>query len=90
MSQSLQIDIFRRIVDSEQANLSKAAARSLVALAFSDDDRERMNELAEKARDGSLTEAENAELDDFIHVGNMLAILKSKARRALKMVAVRR
>lgn len=87
MSATLQIDIFRRILEPVRAKLTPAAARSLLALDFSDEDRDRMNVLAEKARAGCLTKNEDAELDDFIHVGNMLAIIQSKARRALKKTA---
>jgi hypothetical protein len=43
-----------------------------------------MNELAAKARHGKLTRAEDEELETYIHVGNRLSILKSKARRYLK------
>jgi hypothetical protein len=40
--------------------------------------------LAERARKGSLTAEEVAELDSYLHVGSLLSILQSKARRLLK------
>lgn len=43
-----------------------------------------MNELAAKNRAGRLSAAEDEELESYIHVGHMLGILKSKARKALK------
>jgi hypothetical protein len=53
-----------------------------------------MNELSEAARLGKLTSAEQAELDSYLHVSNLLAIMRSisnllaimrsKGRRALQ------
>jgi hypothetical protein len=43
-----------------------------------------MNELSEAARGGKLTAEEQAELDSYIHVSNLLAIMQSKGRRALQ------
>ena len=44
----------------------------------------RMNELSELARQGKLTSQEQAELDSYLHVGNLLAVIQSKGRRALQ------
>jgi hypothetical protein len=46
-----------------------------------------MNELSEVARQGKLTREEQAELDSYLHVGNLLAVMQSKARRALQRPA---
>jgi len=45
---------------------------------------EQVDALSQKARAGSLTPAESAELDEFIRVADLLAILQSRARQALK------
>ena len=42
-----------------------------------------MNRLAEKARKGTLTQEEDDELERFIRVGDLLAIMQSKARQLL-------
>jgi hypothetical protein len=84
MSAEIQLKILRRIFDSHRAKLSSAAARSLMELDFSDDDRSRMNHLAALARSGELTKAEDAELEDFLYVGNLLALIHAKARRSMK------
>jgi hypothetical protein len=39
-----------------------------------------MNELSEHARQGTLDAAETAELDSYVHVSNLLAMMQSKAR----------
>jgi len=46
--------------------------------------------LAERNREGTLTDAEREELDDFVKVGDLLAILQSKARKLLKRTPSRR
>jgi hypothetical protein len=42
-----------------------------------------MNALSAKARAGTLTDDENEELDNYLRVGDLLAILQSKARRSI-------
>ncbi len=43
-----------------------------------------MNELSELARLGALATTDAAELDSYIHVSNLLAVMQSKARRSLR------
>jgi hypothetical protein len=43
-----------------------------------------MNFLAEQARRGLLSQEEATELDRYLHVGNLLMIMQSKARAQLK------
>jgi hypothetical protein len=44
----------------------------------------RMNLLAERARDGDLSADEQAELDSYLHVGNLLTIMQSNSRVYLR------
>lgn len=78
-----EADIFSRLFEPHVPNLSPDAAQSILALDFKESDRNRMNVLSEKAREGSLDPIENGELDKYILVGDLLAIMQSKARRAL-------
>jgi hypothetical protein len=73
--------LWERLVEPQESEMSSEAAHYLLALRFPRADVERMNELAAKARRGALTRAEDRELETYIHVGNRLSILKSKARR---------
>ena len=75
--------IWNRSLDPDAADLSREAAESLLRIHLRDDDRQRVNELAEKARQGTLTSAEEAELENYRHVGRLLELLKSKARQSL-------
>jgi hypothetical protein len=76
--------IFSRVVSPDNANLSRDAANALLQITFPSADVERMNILAEKAREGGLSDEEAAELENYRHVGRLLEVLKSKARLSLK------
>ncbi len=76
--------ILDRIVQPDQPTLSPEAARGILALDFSQADKERMHELSAKARAGTLTPDEQAAVNNYERVGHFLNILQSKARRSLK------
>jgi len=78
--------ILRRVVDSDQPVLSADAARALLRFRFSATDKRQMNRLAAKNRQGKLRSDEEVELSNYIHVGQTLGILKSKARRSLNAI----
>ncbi|HEV2969437.1 MAG TPA: hypothetical protein VGY55_05545 [Pirellulales bacterium] len=76
--------IFERIVLPGEPRLSEQAAKSILAISFGADDRDRLKVLAEKARHGTLTPEEQLSIDNYERVGHYLAILQSKARLALQ------
>jgi len=76
--------IWSRLLRPGSKSLSLEAARSLLRLDFAPEDKERMHELAAKAREEALTAAEQEEIRNYEQVGNLLALLKSKARQRLK------
>jgi hypothetical protein len=76
--------IWNRMLEPAGRTLSVAAARSLLKLDFPTADKDRMRTLAARARDGTLTAAERGEIREYERVGNLLALLKSKARQRLK------
>src|SRR5262245_62080934 len=73
-----------RLLEPVKADLSPEAARYILNLQFPQSDVERMQALAEKAREGSLTLEEHIEMDNYERVGQVLSLMKSKARRSLK------
>ena len=81
--QNSETGILARLIQTSQDHLSRAAAEYLRSLQFDERDLSRMNELSEMARGGSLAGAEAAELDSYIHVSNLLAVIRSKARQSL-------
>jgi hypothetical protein len=46
-------------------------------------ERKRVDELSAKSRSGSLTDAEENELDSYLDIGSLLAVMQSRARRFL-------
>lgn len=76
--------ILERIVGLDRSDMPLEAARFMLTLGFTDADMNRMNELSAKASLGHLTEAESREIDTFMLLSDFLAILKSKARMALR------
>jgi hypothetical protein len=63
--------------------MTPAAAQSVLQWKFTDQAIDRMNELAEKARRGTLSLDEQAAIEMFERVNNVLGILKSRARQLL-------
>ena len=80
---SSQAAIFGRLIEADQEVLSPDLARYLLRLSFPRPDRERVNELAAKARAGTLSVEERDELDRYNLAGDVLALWQSKARRSL-------
>jgi hypothetical protein len=58
-------------------------ARYLLSFTFQSRDVERMNELAQRAQGGQLTEEEHRELESYLHVSNLLVVMQSHARQVL-------
>ncbi len=81
-SPNTEAAILARLIQIEQDDLPRGAAEYLLSIRFGDRDLARMNELSELARQGKLTNDEQAVLDSYIHVGNLLAVMQSKGRRA--------
>lgn len=77
-------NIWNRLVVPEHGDLPVPAARFFLSLDFPESDQRRMVELNQRANDGTLTKDERAELEEYIHVGDVIALLQSKARKTLK------
>jgi hypothetical protein len=73
-----------RLIQTRQDELSRDVANYLLSLRFDDSDVSRMNELSELARLGALGSTDAGELDSYIRVSNLLAVMQSKARQALR------
>lgn len=82
-TESSEAAIFARLWDTGENRISTELARYVLKLGFSDDDNARMHELAVKNQAGTLSAMEREELDNYVKVGDLLAILQSKARKRL-------
>ena len=63
--------------------MTPALAESILALDFPDHDAARIGELNIRANEGLLTDDEQAELEAYINISDLLAYWQSKARRAV-------
>ncbi len=76
--------ILARILGPGQMKLSPEAAEAILAVAFSQIDNDRMQELAAKARAGILNQEEHDEVEAYGRVGSLISMLKSTARQTLR------
>ncbi len=81
-----EASIFSRVFRVDNGNWTKEMAESILAVRFPEEDIQRMNNLAQKAREGTLNQLEVKELDNYRHIGRLLELMKSKARLSLKHV----
>jgi hypothetical protein len=77
--------IFSRVVETDRGNLSPETARRWLALGFPARDRRRVEALTKKADAGRISDKERDELDNYLHVADMLAVMHSRARRVLAL-----
>ena len=76
-------DILHRLLEPENGNLSPEAARYLLSIDFPEADRERMDILADKSQAGEMLADERDELEEYVRIGHMLALIHSRARKSL-------
>ena len=73
----------KRLLEPKEGELTPEAARYLLSLDLPEGARERMHHLAAKARAGTLGAEEQAELDNYERIGDLLSRMKFEARQAL-------
>jgi hypothetical protein len=76
-------DIFARVIAPEKA-LPPNVARSVLAWEFPQRDLARVRKLQQKNNAGTITDAERAELEHYVRVGQFVAVMQAKARLTLK------
>ena len=67
--------------------MTRPLAESILALDFPEGDAARIDELNARANEGTLTSEEEAELEAYINIGDLLAYWQSKARQTLQQPA---
>ena len=82
--QNSESTILARVIAPEAPTMPPAVAAELLKWGFTEFDKRRMSELAAKARAGSLTVEEQAEIEGYERVSSFLGLLKSKARQSLQ------
>ena len=76
--------IWVRIIDPYTHDLSREAARGLLAIDFTDIDRARMNELGAKAHVSQLTPDESLEFEAYGIVVGLLEPIHLKGRNCIR------
>ena len=86
MSETATLDteseILEQVIESD-TGMSAEAAQALLRFQFNAAAVARMNELAEKNRQGAISPPERALLERYVRVGNFLNLIHAKARCAL-------
>ena len=77
-------EILARIFSPGQGGMPAQAAREILGFKLPPRDRDRVNELAAKARQGLLDFDEREELDDYERITALVELMHSKARLSLK------
>lgn len=78
-----QAEIFARTLDVHPEQMTPEVASFFLSLELSEFDRGRAKELAERAREGYLTESESQELDEYRRTGRLIEMMKIKAKLAV-------
>jgi hypothetical protein len=76
--------IWERILRPTGGEMSKRTAEEILQLSISEDDRTKIRALLAKAKAGKISPSEELDLNEYERCGNVLSILKAKARRVLK------
>jgi len=79
-----EASILSRAIDPDSGGWAPSVAQGILALTLSPPDRERMNELAAKSREGSLGSDEQLEIESYRQACRLLDLMKAKARLSLK------
>jgi hypothetical protein len=78
--------ILSRVIQGSKLTLTPEAARALLELGFTEEDRQKMHDLAVKNQQGKLSAEEERELDSYVRIGRFLDLLSAKAAKSLKSV----
>ena len=81
------VNVLRKVFDLSGHGMTRPLAESILALDFPEGDAARIDQLNAKANEGTLTDEEEAELEAYINISELLAYWQSKARQTLQQPA---
>lgn len=76
--------IWARLIETQNEPISADTARFLLAIRLSEVDQTRMQELMDKSNEGTLTAEDEAEFDSYLNIADLLTVMHSQARTALR------
>jgi len=82
--ESSEAAILSRVIQPDSGDWPHAAAEAILRIGFNETDQARMTALLEKGKAGDLTLEESEALEHYRHIGKLLELMKSRARRSLQ------
>ena len=79
-----ELDVWSGVIQPDRCDMPEPSAKAVLEWSFNDDAKCRMEELADRNGEGTITDAERQELEAFVNVGQVIAILQAKARLSLQ------
>ena len=79
-----EADILRDVIGADHGDLTPEVAHSVLRWRFTDRAVTRMNDLAARNNEGTITDIEREELDKYVRVGSFINLIQAKARLSLK------
>jgi len=76
--------VLDRFLDPVTECLTPAVAERIVGVRVDSDTQDRLDELADKASRGELTQPEREEYEEYVEGMDLVGILKAKARKVLE------
>jgi inactivated superfamily I helicase len=81
------VSVLDKLLEPVGQSLTPDVARALIGIRADDDTQARIDELADKCTEGTLTSAERSEYEAYVAAIELVSILQAKARRVLARVA---
>ncbi len=78
-----EADVLDQLMTAEHLGFTAESAQAILSLHFCPAAISRMNELADKSRQGTLSDAERGELEKYLRVGHFINVVQAKARLSL-------
>ena len=75
-----EADILTEIIAPDKPGLDPDAARAILRLQFNNHARERIRQLLDANNRGKISDAEHAELQKYLRVGQFIDLMQAKAR----------
>jgi hypothetical protein len=86
----IDVQILQKAVAPDAPTLSIPVARALAVLSFAPDQEAELCRLLDKNNDGTISRGEREILEGYVRVGNLLSLLRAKARSTLSARSAKR
>ncbi|MDB5291970.1 MAG: hypothetical protein JWL69_3211 [Phycisphaerales bacterium] len=81
-----EVTILSRAIDPANGSWPVEVAQGILSIALSQADRQRMDELAAKARSATLDADEELEIESYRQASRLLELMKAKARASVARI----